>query len=306
MNVLDRATVALLPVVPKAVVRRIADRYIAGETVDDAMRAVRRLNGEGCEATIDVLGEFITDFKQAGETAAAYTEVLARIAKDRLRSNVSIKLTAFGLGLNDDGCYQLVRDLVARAASFQSFVRIDMENSPYTTQTLDVYRKLKAEGFHNCGVVIQAYMRRSPADVAELLKLGTSFRLCKGIYVEPPEVAYKGREEVRNQYKQLLRLMLQGGPSKTPAIKVGIATHDPPLIEDARSFLMENNVAKDRYEFQMLLGVADGWRRRLVAEGHALRVYVPFGRDWYGYSVRRIKENPSIAGYVVKGMFGLG
>lgn len=300
MKLFDRAVVATLPLIPKAVVRRIADRYIAGETLADAARVVRELNAQGCEATVDVLGEFIQEFRQAEETAAEYQAVLERIAKEGLRANVSIKLTAFGLGLNDDGCMRLVRDLVARARELNNFVRIDMENSPYTTKTLDVYRKLKAEGFNNTGVVIQAYMRRSPEDVDALLKIGTGFRLCKGIYVEPPEIAYKGKEEVRNQYKLLLKKMLEGG-----ATKVGIATHDAPLIEFARQYLKDAKIPKERYEFQMLLGVAEDWRRKLVAEGHALRVYVPFGKEWYGYSIRRIKENPSIAGYVAKGMFGL-
>ncbi|MBI3818950.1 MAG: proline dehydrogenase family protein [Planctomycetes bacterium] len=301
MKLFDRAVVATLPLVPRAIVRKIADRYIAGETIEDAMRVVRALNGAGCEATIDVLGEFITDFKQAEATATAYRQVLERITTEKLRANVSIKLTAFGLGLNDDGCLALARGLVARAKELNNFVRIDMENSPYTTKTLGVYRRLKNEGFINCGVVIQAYMRRSPADVADLLKLGTGFRLCKGIYVETPEIAYKDREEVRNQYKSLLQQMFEGG-----ATKVGIATHDPPLIEHARQLLIDHKIPKERYEFQMLLGVAEEWRKRLVAEGHTVRVYVPFGREWYGYSIRRIKENPSIAGYVAKGMFGLG
>lgn len=301
MKLFDRAVVATLPLVPKAVVRKIANRYIAGETIDDAARVVRELNGQGCEATVDVLGEFIKNFGQAEATAAAYSAVLDRIAKEKLRSNVSIKLTAFGLGLDDPGCYRLVRALVARAKELHNFVRIDMENSPYTTKTLDVYRKLKNDGFNNCGVVIQAYMRRSPADVAELLKLTTGFRLCKGIYVESAEVAYKEKEKVRDQYKSLLKQMLEGG-----ATKVGIATHDPPLIEFARQYLKDAKIPKDRYEFQMLLGVAEEWRKRLVAEGHSLRVYVPFGEEWYGYSIRRIKENPSIAGYVAKGMLGMG
>ncbi|MFN0205592.1 MAG: proline dehydrogenase family protein [Planctomycetota bacterium] len=301
MKAFDRAVVALLPLVPKPVVRRIADRYIAGETLEDAARTVRNLNQQNCAATVDVLGEFITDFKQAEETAAEYTRVIDRIALEKLNSNISIKLTAFGLNLDEAQCYKLVRALVERAKATNNFVRIDMEDSPVTTKTLDVYRKLKKEGFENCGVVLQAYLYRTPQDVTDLLPLKTSFRLCKGIYKEKPDVAYQGREEVRKQYKLLLRQMLEGG-----AIKVGIATHDPPLIEDAREYLKSTNVPKERYEFQMLLGVAEEWRKRLVAEGHGLRVYVPFGKDWYGYSVRRLKENPAIAGYVAKGMLGLG
>jgi len=305
MKLFDRAVVGLLPLIPKPVVRKIADRYIAGETLDEAARTVRRLNEEGCEATVDVLGEFITDFREAEETAAAYHDVLDRIRKDKLRSNVSIKLTAFGLSLDGSKCYALVKKLVGHARDLGNFVRIDMEDSPVTTQTLDLYRQLRRDNFSNVGVVIQAYLRRSPNDVRDLLAQeltrGTSFRLCKGIYVEPPEIAFKDREEIRNAYKAMLRQMFGEGSRR-----VGIATHDPPLIEDARSFLREQQIPKDRYEFQMLLGVAPAWRKRLVEEGHTVRIYVPFGKSWYGYSVRRLKENPSIAGYVAKAMFGLG
>jgi proline dehydrogenase len=300
MILFDRAVVALLPLVPKSVVRRIADRYIAGETLEDAAKTVRALNQQKCSATIDVLGEFIKDFKQAQETAAAYHAVLDRIREERLDSNISIKLTAFGLSLDADRCYALVRGLVEHARGNGNFVRIDMEDTPVTTKTLDVYRRLRKEGFDNCGVVLQAYLFRTPQDVADLLSLKTSFRLCKGIYKEKPDVAWQGREEVRTQYKALLRQMIEGG-----ATRVGIATHDPPLIEDAREYIKNKQVPREKYEFQMLLGVAEDWRRRLVAEGHSLRVYVPFGRDWYGYSTRRLKENPRIAGYVARGMLGL-
>ncbi|MBL8696513.1 MAG: proline dehydrogenase family protein [Planctomycetes bacterium] len=305
MKLFDRAVVGLLPLIPKPVVRKIADRYIAGETLDEAARTVRRLNEVGCEATVDVLGEFITDFREAEETAAAYHDVLDRIRQDKLRSNVSIKLTAFGLSLDGAKCYALVKKLVGHARELGNFVRIDMEDSPVTTQTLDLYRQLRRDGFENVGVVIQAYLRRSPNDVRELLSgeltRGTSFRLCKGIYVEPPEIAFKDREEIRNAYKSVLRQMFREGSRR-----VGIATHDPPLIEDARSLLREQQIPKERYEFQMLLGVAPAWRKRLVEEGHTVRIYVPFGKSWYGYSVRRLKENPSIAGYVAKAMIGLG
>ena len=205
------------------------------------------------------------------------------------------------MSIDGDHCYGLVRGLVARARELGNFVRIDMEDSPVTTKTLDLYRRLRKDGFSNCGVVIQAYLRRSRDDVAAVLPLGTSFRLCKGIYVEPPEVAFKGREEIRANYRALLRQMLEGS-----ALKVGIATHDPPLIEDARAYLREKAIPKDKYEFQMLLGVAERIRGGLVAEGHTVRVYVPFGKEWYGYSTRRLKENPSIAGYVAKAMVGLG
>ncbi|HKE01583.1 MAG TPA: proline dehydrogenase family protein, partial [Planctomycetota bacterium] len=234
MNALDRVIVALLPAVPKPVVRKIADRYIAGETIDDAVAEVRGLNGEGCEATVDVLGEFVTAFEEAEATAREYRELLERIRSEGLRSNVSIKLTALGLKVDAERCYGLVRDLVARARELSNFVRIDMEDSSVTTATLDLYRRLRAERFDNTGVVIQAYLRRSAADVASLLPLRPSIRLCKGIYVEPPEIAFRARDDVRTSYRALLRQMFDGG-----CAKVGIATHDPSLVEDARAVIAE-------------------------------------------------------------------
>jgi proline dehydrogenase len=297
MNVLDRFLVKALPLTPKPVVRFVARQYVAGETIADAMARVRELNAWGAMTTIDVLGEFITEIGESYAARDAYLEVLDEIKKLGVDSNVSVKLTSFGLGLDPEICYANIRTVVARARERGNFVRIDMEDSPYTTKTLDVYRRLRREGFDNVGVVLQAYMRRTAADVLDLRDLRPSYRLCKGIYVEPQEVAYKGKDEIRRNYMAVLESMLAGGSY------VGIATHDRHLVDEARRLVAKLGLSKSQYEFQMLLGVEEALGRELVAQGHRLRIYVPFGRDWYGYCMRRLKENPRIARYVLFGFF---
>ncbi len=287
----------LLPIVPKPIVKAVASRYIAGETINDAVRKVQQLNALGARTTVDVLGEFVESRSQSAEETAMSLTTLDAINAHGLKSGLSIKPTSLGLGIDTEFCYENVRQVVERAQSYGRFVRIDMENSPYTTKTLDLYRRLRSDGFSNTGVVIQAYMRRSEDDIRSLVPLGASVRLCKGIYIESAEIAYKDREEVRNNYKKLLHQLLDNG------LYVGIATHDDALIDYARQVLSANGVAKDRYEFQMLLGVRDEKRDELLRQGHKLRVYVPYGGDWYGYSVRRLKENPQMAGHVLKAMF---
>lgn len=300
MSIFDSLVAATLPVTPRFVVGRVARRYIAGETLDDAVRTVRDLNAAGVEATVDVLGEFITDFAEAQATAAEYERMLDAIDRGKLRSNVSIKLTAFGLGIDPARCLALVRDLARKAAATHAgFLRVDMENSPYTDATLDLVRTLRKEGLP-VGVVIQAYLRRTDADAARLAADGVPVRLCKGIYREAAEIAFHDREEIRASYRRNLRTLLGG------TAKVGIATHDETLVEDAMRAIGELRVPKERYEFQMLLGVREKLRADILAKGHPVRVYVPFGKSWYGYSVRRLRENPAIAGHVFRAMLGIG
>lgn len=287
----------LLPIVPKPIVRAVAGRYIAGATVEHAVQTVRQLNAEGAKTTIDVLGEFVESRKQSLEETEMSLLTLDAIHQHNLQSGLSIKPTSLGLGIDEEFCYGNVRRVLERAAQYGRFVRIDMENSPYTTKTLDLYRKLRADGFENTGVVIQAYMRRSEEDIRSLVPLNASVRLCKGIYIEPQEIAYKGREEVQENYKRLLVQLFDN------KMYVGIATHDDVLIDFARQYIEKNAISRNRYEFQMLMGVRDEKRRELLREGHALRVYVPYGSDWYGYSVRRLKENPQVAGHIFKAMF---
>jgi proline dehydrogenase len=302
MNLFNQAIALLLPFVPKPIVRKVSDRYIAGVTLDDAVRTVRALNAKGAMATVDVLGEFIQTLTQAEENTRYSCEVLRRLHSDKLQGNLSIKLTSLGLGLDNAACERNVRAILEVARSNgNTFVRIDMENSPYTELTLGLYRTFRREGF-NVGVVLQAYMRRTAADIDQLVAEGkqegieTKIRLCKGIYIESVDIAYKGRKEIQDNYLMCLDKLFTGGAY------VGIASHDDVLIKGAKDLIRRHGLKREEYEFQMLLGVREPVRDALIAEGHRLRVYVPFGEDWYGYSIRRLKENPSIGGYIVKAL----
>lgn len=296
-SLFNRTVVSLLPLVPRSVVWRVSRRYIAGTDLPAALQCVRDLNQAGMSVTLDVLGEDVTCPEEALACRDLYLEALEQLHEHDLDCNISIKLSQMALRFDTKLCRSIVRDLGAKAKELDNFVRIDMEDSSVTTETLDIYRELRAE--LPLGTVIQSYMRRSEEDVATLMNEGpTHLRLCKGIYVEPEAVAFQDREEVRDSYRQLLRQMLEGG-----IVKVGIATHDPPLIEDACRVVQELSVPKERYEFQMLLGVAEKTRDQLVADGHPLRVYVPFGESWHAYSMRRLRENPQIAGHVMRNLF---
>jgi proline dehydrogenase len=290
--ILDRAIVRLLPAVPQPVVERLAQRYIAGPELKDARETVRRLNGEGKVATIDVLGEEITSEADAAAIVRAYQDVFADIEHCDLDSNVSIKLTALGLKLDYDLCRENLESVVRDAAARHNFVRIDMEDSSCTDDTLRLYRELREAGHDNLGVVLQAYLRRTVQDVHDLADLTPNVRLCKGIYVEPPEIAFRDFEAVRANFVKALRELLDAGAY------VGLATHDEWLVDEGRRLVSERHLVTSEYEFQMLLGVREDLGRRLVADGHRLRIYVPFGRHWYEYSLRRLQENPKIAGYI--------
>jgi proline dehydrogenase len=285
---LDRAIVRVLPAVPKRVVRKLAAPYIAGPSLEDAVNCVRRLNAEGKLATVDVLGEEITNPAAAGEIAQAYHRVLARIEGEKLDANISVKLTGLGLELDRDLCRENLEALVEDARVRGNFVRIDMEDSSTTDATLELYRELRAAGRENLGVVLQAYLQRTLADAAGL----DNVRLCKGIYLEPAEIAFHDPDEIRESFRATLRVLLDQGSY------VGIATHDEALIEDALAQVRERGLSPDQNEFQMLLGLRAARGDELVRDGHRLRVYVPFGTHWYEYSVRRLQENPKIAGYV--------
>jgi proline dehydrogenase len=285
---LDRAIARVLPAVPKPLVRALASPYIAGPTLEDAVAVVRRLNGEGKLATIDVLGEEITNADEAREIARAYHRVLARIEGEGLDANVSVKLTGLGLGLDYGLCRENLVAVVEDAGVRGNFVRIDMEDATTTDDTLRLHHELRAAGHENTGVVLQARLRRTLADAHGL----DNVRVCKGIYLEPPEIAFEDAEEIRDSFRATLRALLDAGAY------VGIATHDEALIEDAVAQIRERGLAPSQYEFQMLLGVRAARGDELVRGGHRLRVYVPFGTHWYEYSVRRLQENPKIAGYV--------
>jgi proline dehydrogenase len=296
--IFDRAIVRLLPAVPRPVVQKLSERYIAGPELKDAREAVRRINAEGKLGTIDVLGEEITTEEEAAAIVRAYQDVFADIERCGLDSNVSVKLTGLGLQLGHDLCRDNLRTVVEDAASRGNFVRIDMEDSSTTDDTLDLYRELREEGHENIGVVLQAMLRRTQSDIVALGDLKPSVRLCKGIYVEPPDLAYQDFEAVRASFVRALEALLDGG------CYVGIATHDEWLLAEGRRLVAEHGLAREAYEFQMLLGVRPELGDELVVEGHRLRIYVPFGRHWYAYSLRRLQENPKIAGYIAADTLG--
>src|SRR5215211_4182656 len=297
MGIIDRVIAESVPIVPRPLVRRISRCYIAGDTIGEAVKTVRDLNRRGCVATIDVLGESTQSKADAAATLRDYKRVIDELDEHDLDSGISVKLTGLGLTLNEELCRSNLEEIVEYAGTRGRFVRVDMEDSPYTGVTLDMVVDLH-ERHDNVGAVIQAYMRRSLEDVVRLTEAGVSVRLCKGIYDEPRKIAYKDFDTVRENYRLLLEELLRGGSY------VGIATHDEFLVWHALRLIHQLGVPEDRYEFQMLLGVDEELRGILVEAGHKLRVYVPFGEDWYEYSSRRLKENPKIAGYVAKDVFG--
>jgi proline dehydrogenase len=289
---LDRTIVRVLPAVPRPIVRRISDRYIAGTEIDDACRAVRELNAQGKLATIDVLGEESSGRREALGIVRAYHDVFEAIERERLDSNVSVKLTALGLNLAYELCRRNIETVVRHAAESGNFVCIDMEDSSTTSETLQIYRELREVGLDNVGIVLQADLRRTIRDIRALAAYRPNVRLCKGIYVEPPLIAFQDFGEVQQNFVRSLAELLRIDAY------VGIATHDTFLISESQRLVQEHGLAPEQYEFQMLLGVTPHAGNRLVRDGHRLRVYVPFGREWYHYSLRRLQENPKIAGYI--------
>jgi proline dehydrogenase len=301
MSLVDRAISLTLPIVPKPIVRLFSRRYIAGSTIEDALRVVRDLERQGILSTIDILGEFVTRLDEAQTNAEEYVTLVRRLSAERLAcANVSVKLSALGLLLDRAACLTHMRRLLDVVAETDSFARIDMEDSSCTTATLDVYRALRASHGPRVGVAIQARLRRSVADVDELARDPASFRLCKGIYLEPRPIAYVDPELIRRNYTLLLDRMLARGA------QVGIATHDERLVWEALRLIEEHRPTRADYEFEMLLGVDEELRSILRASGHPVRVYVPYGERWYPYSVRRLRENPQIAGYALRAMLRRG
>jgi proline dehydrogenase len=295
---LDRAIVRLLPAVPRPVVQRLSSRYIAGETLADAVRVVRAANAQGKVATIDVLGEHAATAREARAMATEYESVFEAIAREQLDCNVSVKLTGFGLRLGYDVARELCTRVVEYARDRGNFVRIEMEDATTTDDTLRLYRELRESGHDNIGTVLQASLRRTQRDLHDLLDLKPNIRLVKGIYVESPEIQFKEFEAVRAGYVQALDTLLDAG------CYVALATHDDWLVEQSVGRIDARGLGRERYEFQMLLGVKPELGDRLVREGHRLRLYVPYGRRWYDYSLRRLQENPKIAGYVAADTFG--
>jgi proline dehydrogenase len=288
--------VRVLPAVPRRIVQRVSAPYIAGPTLEDARRVVAALSAEGKLATIDVLGEEVRSAAEAQAIASEYHSVLDAIGADRLDASVSVKLTALGLEIDLDLCRSLLAAVVADAAARGVFVRIDMEDSSCTDDTLRLYRELRDARRDNVGIVLQSRLRRSLSDVAALADLRPSVRLCKGIYLEPESIAYTGRDEIRESFLRVLDALLEAG------CHVALATQDEWLLE--RSLARLAGLGADAYEVQFLLGVREARATELVAQGHGLRIYVPYGARWYEYSLRRLQENPSLAGTIAKATLG--
>jgi proline dehydrogenase len=301
----NKIIAAILPYFPKKFIWIFSKAYISGETIDDAMRVSKDLNSKKIKVTLDVLGEFIKTLDEAEENKKEYLNLIEVINKNKIDGNFSVKPTSFGLLIDKEACYNYIREIVAKAAETKGFIRIDMEDSPCTDDEITLFRRLKAEFPANVGLVVQAYMRRTLKDLEEMADLNTpeiplSFRLCKGIYVEAEAIAFKKYEEINQHYLEDLEFMLKN------KIYVGIATHDKPLIEGAYNLIKKYNVPRNMYEFQMLYGVTPGLRESIVNAGHTMRVYVPFGKQWFGYSTRRLKENPKMASHIIKAVFYKG
>jgi proline dehydrogenase len=274
---------------------KVTHRFVAGETIDEAVEAIKDLNAKGLSASFDHLGEAISSEAEARAEVETYHKLLDRIDRDGLNCNVSVKPTQLGLDIAEELCAENLGAIVGHAARYGIFVRIDMEDSGHTDGTLNVYRVVRRD-FDNVGVVIQSYLRRSERDVRELLELGTRIRLCKGAYAEPPEAAFQEKKKVDENYVRLVEILLASG------VYHGIATHDPRMINATIRFARENKIGKNTFEFQMLFGVARQRQIQLVEQGFNMRVYVPFGRAWYPYFMRRLAERPANVLFVMRAM----
>ena len=299
MFVINKLLAWTLPLVPKFIVGFFSKKYIAGATIEDAIDKIKELNTKGIMATVDILGEEIKKEENANKVVDQYKEVLMAIETHRLDSNISIKPTHLGLKIDKELCFNNIQSIVEEAKKYQNFVRIDMEDHTCTTDTIEIFLRLK-EQYSNVGLVIQSYLRRTLSDVNLLVEHKANLRICKGIYIEPRHLAYKDKSIINDSFKDALKKLLAAG------CYVGIATHDEELVWHALSQIDKLKLKKEEYEFQMLLGVTENIRDMLVSDGHRMRIYVPYGKHWYAYSMRRLKENPNIARSIIKNMFTRG
>ena len=292
----------MLPYIPKEIVWLFSKRYISGQYIGDALAESRKLNLEGALVTVDLLGEYVKNLEEADLYKEQYIVLIKRFTEEKINGNFSVKPSMFGLLIDKEACYRNLLELVEVADGCNTLVKIDMEDSDCTSIEIALFRQLKTEFPTRVGLVLQAYMRRTLADVKSLLDLNQAaaplnIRLCKGIYIEPVNMAFKGHQEIRDHFIEDLRFMLLNG------IYVGIATHDKYLINKAYEVICELGITKDKYEFQMLYGVTPHLRKSIIAKGHKLRVYVPYGIQWFGYSTRRLKENPAMVWHIIKALF---
>lgn len=302
---LNKIIASMLPYMPRDLVWLFSKRYIAGRRIEDAIRVCKELNAKGMMVTVDLLGEFITELSQAEENKKEYLQIIDTIQAENINGNYSLKPTMFGLLIDKDVCYANIREIVAKAASYDNFIRIDMEDSQCVDLEIELFRKLKAEFPKNVGLVVQAYLKRTLSDLENMLDMHTpevplNYRLCKGIYVEPESIAYKNYHEINAHFLEDLEFIFKHG------IYPGIATHDKPLVDGAYKLIEKYQVPRERYEFQMLYGVTPQLRNSILEAGHRMRIYVPFGEQWFAYSTRRLKENPRMAWDIIKALFVRG
>lgn len=302
---LNKLIANILPHMPKKLIWVFSKRYIAGETIEEGLLASKLLNEKGIEVTVDLLGEFIKTLDEARENRDQYLEIINRFTRENVVGNFSIKPSMFGLLLDKEVCYNYIREIVALASEKNTFIRIDMEDSECVDMEIEIYKKLQVEFPKNVGLVLQAYLRRTPKDLENLNTLNSNlnpvnFRLCKGIYIEPEKIAFKDYQKVRDMYLNNLEYMFKN------KMFAGIATHDKYLVENAFHLIEKYKVEKNMFEFQMLFGVTPELRQSIVDKGYKMRVYVPFGKQWFKYSTRRLKENPKMASEIIKALFVRG
>ena len=283
-------------VLSNSLARRTARRFVAGEELDDAVAAARASNEAGLKVSLDCLGENVATPEDAARARETYLGIFERIAREKLDANVSVKLTQLGLDLGTDFCLEQILPIVKRAESLGNFVRIDMEGSAYTQRTVDLALRLRGQSAA-VGTVIQSYLRRSEQDVQTLIAAGCRVRLCKGAYLEPPEIAFPEKKDVDANYVKLMRILLPSGAYHA------IATHDPAMIAGTKQFAAEQSLAKDKFEFQMLYGIRPDLQQELIREGYRMRVYIPYGRDWFPYFMRRLAERPANLAFIIRNMF---
>lgn len=302
---LNKLIANILPHMPKKLIWVFSKRYIAGETIEEGLLASKLLNEKGIEVTVDLLGEFIKTLDEARENRNQYLEIINRFTRENVVGNFSLKPSMFGLLLDKELCYNYIREIVALASEKNTFIRIDMEDSECVDMEIEIYKKLQVEFPKNVGLVLQAYLRRTPKDLENLNTLNSNlnpvnFRLCKGIYIEPEKIAFKDYQKVRDMYLNNLEYMFKN------KMFAGIATHDKYLVENAFHLIEKYKVEKNMFEFQMLFGVTPELRQSIVDKGFKMRVYVPFGKQWFKYSTRRLKENPKMASEIIKALFVRG
>jgi proline dehydrogenase len=278
--------------------RKLTTRFIAGESINEAVAAIREVNAHGCSASFDHLNESVSSIAETEAEVREYLDVLTRIDETGINSNVSIKLSQFGLEIDPEMAYRNARPVVEDAARRGNFVRVDMEGSTATQATINVFKRLRAEfGLNDVGIVLQSYLYRTMDDARDLLKIPARIRLCKGAYNEPPEVAYPEKQKVDENYVQVMQLLLSSG------IYHGIATHDPKMIDATKDFAQREGVSKDAFEFQMLYGIRRDLQEQLARDGYGMRVYVPYGKHWYPYFMRRLAERPANIWFVLKNLW---